>query len=187
MENNQLIKDEMSDRIVEVAERIVMDLGEVTVRDILRELNITNRVFYNRFHNIEEVLEVVYSNTIVKVREGLLSEYDGIQDFLDYVVDSVSETLIASYDIKKKFNQYIFEYDSLSKINYEWYMGRIRSLFAYAKANELIRSDIDSEALGYAIWCFCRGYNADAVMRMPKDEAVKNFKYSFRILLDGLR
>lgn len=186
-EKSELIRDEMTDRIVEAAERIATDSGEVTVRKILRALDITNRVFYNRFHNIEEVLEIVYTNTILKVREGIAAAYDGKQDFFDYVTDAVAETLIASYDIKMKFNQHVFEYDSLSNLNYEWYMQRIKSLFAYAKQNHLVKPDIDSEILSYSIWCFCRGYNADAVIRMPKDEALKNFKYSFRFLLDGLK
>ena len=42
--------------------------------------------------------------------------------------------------------------------------------------------------MSYAIWCFCRGYNADAVGRhLPMDLAVQNFRYSFSILLDGMR
>ena len=47
---------------------------------------------------------------------------------------------------------------------------------------------LDTEAMSYAIWCFIRGYNADALGRgMPKDEAVKNFRYSFAILLNGMK
>ena len=186
-EKIELIKDEMSDKIIETAENIAMNSGEVTVRKILRALGITNRVFYNRFHNIEEVLEIVYMNTVVKVRESMATEYDGKQDFFEYVTDAVAETLIASYDIKMKFNQHVFEYDSIFRGNYEWYMARIKKFFDYAKAQRLIKADIDSEVLSHAIWCFCRGYNADAVMRLPKEEGVRNFKYSFRFLLDGLK
>ncbi len=185
-EKKELIKDEMSEKIIEVAEQIATTSGEITVRKILQELKITNRVFYNRFHNIQEVLEIVYINTILKVREGLTREYDGKEDFFDYVTDAVADTLIASYETKMKFNQYVFELDSISRKNHEWYMGRIKNLFAYAKENGLIK-DLDEDAMSYAIWCFCRGYNADAVMRMPKEEAVKKFKYSFRMLLDGLK
>ena len=42
--------------------------------------------------------------------------------------------------------------------------------------------------MSYAIWCYIRGYNADAVGRkLPLDIAVKNFKYAFGILLDGMK
>ena len=187
-EKNNLIKDKTSKQIIDAAEKIAMQSGEVTVRKILRELGVTNRVFYNRFHNINEVLEIVYNNTVCKIRESMAAEYDGKMDFFEYVTDTVTETLILSYDLKMKFNRYIFEYDSLLKSNYEWYMQRIKKLFAYAKERGIIRPDIDAETLSYAIWCFCRGYNADAVERnLPKEEAVKKFRYSFSILLNGLK
>lgn len=183
---NNLICDEMRDKIVAAAEKIAMNSGEVTVRKILCELGITNRVFYNRFKNVEEVLQIVYQNTILRVRESMEKEYDGKTDFFEYVIDAVAQTLIASYDVKMKFNQHIFEYDSVMKTNYEWYMQRIKQLFEQAKELGLIK-ELDEDVMSYAIWCFCRGYNADAVIRMPKEEAVEKFKYSFRILLNGLK
>ena len=176
-EKGGLICDEMSQKIIQTAEKIVMESGSdtVTVREILRALGITNRVFYNRFKNIGEVLNIVYENTVLKMRESFQPEYDGTQDFFEYVTELVAHSLITSYDAKKKFNQYIFENDSVSKSNYEWYLERIKKLFAYAAKCGLIK-EVDADTLGYAIWCFCRGYNADAVMRMPKDEAVEKFK-----------
>ena len=183
-----LISDKMSQKIVTAAERIVTELGieALTVRRILQELNITNRVFYNRFHNVDEVLEIVYIRTAQCVRESMAAEYDGEGDFFDYVTDCVANTLVASYEIKMRFNQYVFENDSVSQFNYEWYLARIKELFAYAKEKGLIK-DVDADVLSYAIWCFCRGYNADAVARMPKEEAIEKFKYSFRFLLEGLK
>jgi len=187
-EKAKLIKDATSDKIIAAAEKIATSSGEVTVRKILRELGVTNRVFYNRFHNVDEVLEIVYNNTVSKIRESMATEYDGKGDFFEYVTDAVTETLILSYDLKMKFNRYVFEYDSLSQENYEWYMSRIKKLFAYAKEKGIVRPDVDAETLSYAIWCFCRGYNADAVERkLPKEEAVEKFRYSFSILLKGLK
>ena len=56
-----LISDEMSRRIIAAAEQIARTSGaeSVTVRSILRALGISNRVFYNRFHNAAEVLDIV--------------------------------------------------------------------------------------------------------------------------------
>lgn len=51
MEKNvKLIKDDMSEKIISTAERLVTNFGpeSVTVRMILKELDVTNRVFYNR-------------------------------------------------------------------------------------------------------------------------------------------
>jgi len=42
--------------------------------------------------------------------------------------------------------------------------------------------------MAYAVWCFIRGYNADALDRgLPMEKAISDFKYSFRILLEGMR
>ena len=184
-----LIIDEMSDKIVETAKNLVtlQGVSNLTVRRILKELNITNRVFYNRFHNIEEVLDVVYKNTTLKIRESITDDFDSSTDFFEHVMDVVVNSLVMSYETKMQFNQYVFENDSLSQSNYEWWTGRIKKLIDYAMEHDYIKQ-VDSDVLSYSLWCFCRGYNADAVGRkIPKDEAVANFKYSFNFILEGLK
>ncbi len=186
-----LICDEMSQRIIEVAERMVTEVGahELTVRKLLRELGVSNRVFYNRFHNIDEVLRIIYKNTIIKIR-GSLPSVNNIKDsdeFFSYVTDIVKASLVSSYDFKMKFNQYIFENDSISDSNRSWWMGEIKKLIEFAKEKGFIK-DVDSDTLSYGLWCFCRGYNADAVARsLPRDEAVEGFVYSISFFLEGLK
>ncbi len=187
-EKNGLISDEMSQKIIDTAAVMLTEQGaaDITVRKILQKMNITNRVFYNRFHNIDEVLEIVYGNTILKIRE-CLRKFDPQKDFFEQAADIVADTLIMSYENKMRFADYVFRSDSISEENFAWWKSEIKKLLVYAKDNGLIR-DVDSDILSYSIWCFCRGYNADAVGRkLPKDEAVANFKYSFGIFLDGLR
>lgn len=187
--NSVLICDAMSEKIVETAEEIVTSHGVhcLTVSRLLRTLGITNRVFYNRFHNIDEVLSAVYRNTVLKVRESIASVADGDADFFEHVLEIVTKTLIVSYDTKMRFTQYVFENDSQSQSNFEWWMTEIRRLIDYAKKKNLIKN-VDSESMSYSIWCFCRGFNADAVGRnIPREEAVKRFQYSFGILLDGMK
>lgn len=184
----KLISDEMSDTIIKTAEMLATSFGteNITVRKILNELGITNRVFYNRFRNIDEVLDIVYKNTVVKIRSSILSKFDPEGDFFDQIIDIVANTLIMSYENKMNFNQYVFETDSVSQSNYEWWKAEIKKLIEYGKCRGILK-DVDSDMMSYSIWCFIRGYNADAVGRkLPKDKAVKNFKYSFRILLDGM-
>ena len=187
---NGLIVDEMSDRIITVAERMAMTNGAhtVNVRKILLELGITNRVFYNRFRNVEDVLGIVYQRVSEQIRANVAWESDTQEEFFERVTDMVANTLIRSYDLKKQFNQYIFENDSRSQSNYEWWMNAIRQMLSYAKGKGYVRADADVDVLSYSLWCFWRGYNADAVGRgVPKHEAIKNCKYSFGIILDGLR
>ena len=184
-----LIVDEMSDKIVETAKNLVtlQGVSNLTVRRILKELNITNRVFYNRFHNIEEVLDVVYKNTTLKIRESITDDLDSSTDFFEHVMDVVVNSLVMSYETKMQFNQYVFENDSLSQSNYEWWTGRIKKLIDYAMEHDYIKQ-VDSDVLSYSLWCFCRGYNADAVGRkIPKEEAIAKFKYSFGFILEGLK
>ena len=187
---NGLIIDEMSDRIIAVAERMAMTNGAhtVNVRKILLELGITNRVFYNRFRNVEDVLGVVYQKVSEQIRANVTWESDTQDEFFERVTDMVANTLIRSYDLKKQFNQYIFENDSRSQSNYTWWMNAIKQMLTYAKGKGYVRADADVDVLSYSLWCFWRGYNADAVGRgVPKSEAIKNCKYSFGIILDGLR
>ncbi len=184
-----LICDEMTQKIIQTAERLAVEDGteNLNVRKILKTLDITNRVFYNRFHNIGEVLDIIYEKTVLKIRESMTIVFDRDRDFFEQVTEIVANTLIMSYDNKMNFNYYVFENDSTSRSNFEWWQNEIIKLIEYAKKEKLLK-DVDSYAVSYAIWCFCRGYNADAVGRkLPKEEAVKNFKYSFGFLLDGLR
>ena len=188
-DKTELICDEMSQRIIEAAEHIVTVSGadSLTVRKLLQTLDITNRVFYNRFRNIGDVLKIVYKNTVLKIRASVSVEFNSAEDFFDKVTELVIGTLISSYDKKMQFNSYVFENDSLSQSNYEWWTTEIKKLIVHAKQNGYIK-DVDENVMSYSIWCFCRGFNADAVGRkLPREDAVRQFRYSFGILLDGLK
>lgn len=187
--NNKLMVDEMSEKIIQAAEKLVTSQGAytMTVRKVLQELNITNRVFYNRFHNIDQVLEIVYEKKILKMRESLKENFDPEKDFFEQVMNVLERTLLMSYEVKQKFNHYVFEHDSLSRRNYEWWISEIKKLVEYAKSRDYIK-DVDSDMLSYSIWCFCRGYNADAVGRnISIEDALKSFRCGFGLFFDGLR
>ena len=116
-----LIHDEMSEKIVRAAENMVTESGAhaITVRKLLLELGITNRVFYNRFHNIGEVLEIVYKNTILKIRESLKSAFDEQKDFFENVsfhdFSSFLRIFIDKNKLYKLINLQIFAGDSITK------------------------------------------------------------------------
>ena len=184
-----LIRDEMSAQIVETAEHLAISVGaeQVTVRKILQALGITNRVFYNRFHNVGQVLNIVYENMVLRIRESIPANFDPSGDFFSQVIEIVANTLVMSYEIKMNFNQFVFEADSVSHRNFEWWKSEIMKLIDFGKQQGYLK-DVDTEIMSYAIWCFIRGYNADALGRkLPKDEAVANFKYAFGILLEGMK
>ena len=187
--NKELIQDEMSQKIIETAENIAHTSGveSVNVRKIMQVLNITNRVFYNRFHNIEQVLDLIYQKTSLKIRESIMSKFDPEKDFFEQVKNIVADTLVKSYENKENLNHFIFENDSQSADNFSWWKDEIERLIVFGKEKGLLK-DIEIDKMRYAIWCFIRGYNADALGRnVPKEVAVNNFKYSFGMLLDGMK
>ena len=187
--DNELIVDEMSQKIVSATEQIAHNegVGDINVRRIMQVLGITNRVFYNRFHNVEEVLDVIYQKTMLKIRESISSKFDPTKDFFEQVKNIVADTLVKSYENKEKLSQFIFERDLQTADNYSWWKDEIEKLIEFGKKQGLLK-DVKTDKMSYAIWCFIRGYNADALARnLPKDEAVEDFKYSFGILLDGMK
>ena len=123
----------------------------------------------------------------MKIRESIFVKFDPETDFFEQVTDIVANTLVMSYENKMNLNQFVFETDSVSDTNYEWWKEQIKKIIEFAKMRGFVKN-VDSDIMSYSIWCFIRGYNADALGRkVPRDVAVKNFKYSFRILLDGMR
>jgi AcrR family transcriptional regulator len=73
MQEKALIFDAMSETIIATAAKMATEHGaeSVNVRMILQELEITNRVFYNRFHNVDEVLKIVYERLVLQIRQAL--------------------------------------------------------------------------------------------------------------------
>ena len=186
---DNLIYDAVSEEIIEIAERIAIEDGpkNVTVRKILSVMDVTNRVFYNRFKNVDEVLEKVYAKTVIKMHDSIESEYDIKTDFFNYVMDVAVKVLIKTYDVKNRFSDYMFEFDSSTDTNRIWWMNKIKEIIEVAKATNQLKKDVDSDMLSYTVWCFFRGYNADAVKRqLSKEEAVKRFKFGLKCLFNGV-
>lgn len=190
MKDLPLIHDKMREKLVKTAAEIALNEGaeEVTVRKIIRELGVTNRVFYNRFHNTEEVLSLVYQDMAVQMRRSISERFDPEGDFFGQITDIAAGTLKLSYRLKLGMNQYVFIQDSVSAENFFWWRERIRGFIDLGKKNRMIRPDLDCDKISYAIWCFIRGYNTDALARgIPEKEAVDGFLYSFGIFLDGMK
>lgn len=186
----EMIKDELCDDIIEAVRKLTKDkdASKITVRDVLKELDITNRVFYNRFHNIDEVFELIYSDTVNKVRESLAIPYEKNTDFGEHIITVATRTLILTYESRQYMSQYIFEADSTKNSNFDWWSNEIKQLIKAGEDMNYLKSDIDADAVCYSIWCFIRGFNADALARnLPQDEAIRLFKIGFGCLIDGIK
>ncbi len=186
---DKLIYDEMSEQIIEATEALTLveKVHDINVRKILKRLDITNRVFYNRFHNIEEVLDIISERSVLKVRESLKFHFDEKKDFFEQIMDEVEKTLIISYETRMNFAHYVFENDSVTDRNYKWWIEEIKKILNYAIDKGYIKK-VDTDMTSYAIWCFIRGFNADAIGRkLSLDEAIERYRYGFRFILDGLK
>lgn len=186
----ELIHDEISSQIIETVRQVINERhsGIITVRDILKEMNITNRVFYNRFHNMEEVMEVIHEEEIGKVREAIFTTFNEGDDFEAYVENVALKTLLLSNERQYYMSQYIFLVDSADNRNYEWWSNAIAKIVAKGKELCYFKADLDVEAFGYGCWCFIRGFNADAVARnLSREETIRIFNYCFHLVLIGAR
>ena len=186
----ELIRDALCEQIVSAAERLAQgkDPGKLTVRDILKEMGITNRVFYNRFHSIEEVLAILYARSVSAVRKSLSIPWDGTTGFEEHVRAVAVRTLELTYDSRGNLCRYVFEADSLSSSNFHWWTAEIKKLIAEGEKIGYFREALDEDAVSYSIWCFIRGFAADAIARkLPRETAVNQFAYGFGCFLKGLK
>lgn len=184
----ELICDEISDRIVEVAKRLALKEGahNVNVKKIITEMGVTNRVFYNRFRNSDEVLRIVYENAIVKMRSSFDPSIESRENIFDFCMNAAVKVLVNTYNIKMQFSRYVFEHDSLTESNKEWWLNEIGKVVEFAKKHGIL-GDIDTATLCRSVWGLCRGYTVDAISRrLSKEDAVKYFKFGFGCFLKGL-
>ena len=187
--NNVRIEDDLTKKIIDVATKIAYDdgVGEVTVKRILDEMGVTNRVFYNRFSNINEVILIIYNNIVDKIRQCLDTGYSGETDFYEYVINLGVAVLKKTYENKLHFSQYMFEYDSYMSENRRWWMKHIEVLIKYGIEKGYF-IPVDAESMSYSVWCFCRGFNADAIGGgLLPDDAEKRFRVGFSSLVRGMK
>ena len=186
---DKLIYDKVSEQIIDATEKLTVSEGthNINVRKVLKYLGITNRVFYNRFRNIEEVLAIISERSIIKVRESLNFHFVEEKDFFEQIMDEVEKTLIISYETRKNFAHYVFENDSVTDSNYRWWIEEIKKILNYAIDKGYIK-EVDTDKTSYAIWCFIRGFNTDAIGRkLTLEEALKRYRYGFKFILEGLK
>ncbi len=182
------IHDAISEEIIQAAADIARNEGahRVNVSRIMSVLGATNRVFYNRFRNADEVLRIVYQRAVEQTRENIRPDYTDCRSFVDFCLDTAERVLVRSYDIKLQFRRYVFEHDSLTEENRLWWDAHIREQYRIARERGYVR-DVDLDALCYALWCFCRGYITDAAARsVSLADSVRNFRFGFRCLLGGV-
>ena len=116
---------------------------------------------------------------MLKVRNSLKFHFKEELDFFEQIMDEVEKTLIISYETRMNFAHYVFENDSVTDRNYQWWIEEIKKILNYAIEKGYIKK-VDTDMTSYAIWCFIRGFNADATGRkLPLNEAIRRYRYGF--------
>lgn len=186
--NSAYIQDEISEQIIEAAAELAREDGahQVNVRRIIGRLGVTNRVFYNRFKNCDEVLRIVYRRAVENMRIDIAPDYHDRESFVQYCLDAGTAVLMQTYDVKMQFSRYVFAHDSLTEANRLRWAALVKAFYRTARAQGYVRA-VDADALSEAIWCFSRGYYADAAARgLSKEETERSFRQGFRFLIDGV-
>lgn len=113
--------------------------------------------------------------------------FDKNKDFFEQIMCEVEKTLVISYETRMNFAHYVFENDSVTDSNYQWWIAEIKKILCYAIEEGYIKR-VDTDMTSYAIWCFIRGFNTDAIGRkLSLEEAIKRYRYGFQFILDGLK
>ena len=128
------IKDAVSEQIIAITRELASQEGahKVTVRKILAKLGMTNRVFYNRFSNADEVLQIVYARAVEETRECVRPHYTDKESFIAFCLDTAVEVLMLTYEVKVQFSGYMFEHNSLTEENRLWWADGIKKHYQYA-------------------------------------------------------
>ena len=186
--NNGYIRDDISEQIIAIAAEMTREEGAhtVNVRRIIGKLGVTNRVFYNRFKNCDEVLRIVYQRAVEDMRLSVQPEYHDRESFIKCCLDAGAEVLLHTYDVKMQFSRYVFEHDSLTEANRRWWAQMVTEFYRDALARGYVKK-VNEGALCGAIWCLSRGYYADAAARgLSKEETLASFRQGFQFLIDGV-
>lgn len=179
----------MSKKIINIATRIAIEegIGSLTVKRIVTELECTNRVFYNRFCNIDEVFHAIYDNVVGEIRECIQVEYDGVGSYYDYLLKMAVNVVKKSTDNKLHFSQHMFEYDLYSRQNRAWWIEHLKPIIRHGIEQNLLKR-VDVDDLAFSVWCFCRGYSVAAIgSEMTAEQITESFKLGFKSFIDGLK
>lgn len=183
------LADKTSQRIIKAVKKLVYKEGasSINVRRVLKELHISNRIFYNRFQNIEEALLAVSQQIITEMRVCIIKPYNPKQDYYKYLLGVARSVLIKTYKVKKSFSDYMFNNDIIDESNKIWWTNHIREILHQGIKNKFIKP-LNEEEFSYGVWCFCRGFNVDAIKsRLELKKALKIFDLTFGSLIEGIK
>ncbi len=184
------IQDEITEKILSTAKEIAQTEGmeQLSVKRILAEMKVSNRVFYNRFCNIEDVIEILYERMVFSLR-------DILDPSLLTITESYYKTLVALavrvveclYQNNIHFRVRLLSYEASKDSNRNWWITQIQAILRDGISRGLLKP-MDDLSAARGIWCFCLGFNKEALgQNISEEEALISFHASFSILIEGMK
>ena len=182
------LEDETSKTIIATAAQIARREGmeELTVKRVLTELKVSNRVFYNRFRNIDDVIQVLYEDLVQEIRSSLERVQQPAQSYPDYLLELAVAAVEKIYQNTLHFKQYLFSYQVANDTNRDWWLKKIQQLLRRGMEQGELKVN-DPVKMSYGVWCFCLGFHRDAVGdELTEQEAMDAFREVFSCLIQGM-
>lgn len=182
------LEDETSKTIIATAAQIARREGmeELTVKRVLTELKVSNRVFYNRFRNIDDVIQVLYEDLVQEIRSSLERVQQPAQSYPDYLLELAVAAVEKIYQNTLHFKQYLFSYQVANDTNRDWWLKNIQQLLRRGMEQGELKVN-DPVKMSYGVWCFCLGFHRDAVGdELTEQEAMDAFREAFSCLIQGM-
>lgn len=182
------LEDETSKTIIATAAQIARREGmeELTVKRVLTELKVSNRVFYNRFRNIDDVIQVLYEDLVQEIRSSLERVQQPAQSYPDYLLELAVAAVEKIYQNTLHFKQYLFSYQVANDTNRDWWLKKIQQLLCRGMEQGELKVN-DPVKMSYGVWCFCLGFHRDAVGdELTEQEAMDAFREAFSCLIQGM-
>lgn len=184
------IKDKTAKSILRTAVIIAQREGleQLSVKRILSEMKISNRVFYNRFRNIDDVIEVMYCEFVGFLREKISLEYfSDTEHYYDTMLDLATDVVKKMYGNDIHFRLRLLSYETSKENNRAWWLNQIQEILRDGIKRGLLKP-MDEYAVSCGIWCFCLGFHKEALgSQISEEQAISAFRQSFSCLIDGIK
>lgn len=184
------IEDETTKEIIHTAKKIAQKEGleQLSVKRILAEMKVSNRVFYNRFRNIEDVIELLYEQAVNSLREiidlSLLEKDELYYETLENLAVNVVRCL---YQNNIHFRARLLSYETSKDNNRNWWIEQIQTILCDGVTRGLLKP-MDELGTARGIWCLCLGFHKEALGKsVPEQEAIASFRTFFTIFIEGMK
>lgn len=184
------IEDKTTKAIVRTAAVIAQREGleKLTVKRILSEMKVSNRVFYNRFRNIEDLIEVMYHQFVDTVRERINPErLADTEHYYETMLELAVGVVRKMYHNDIHFRLRLLSYEASKESNRNWWLKQIQEILKDGVNRGLLKP-MNEQAVSYGVWCFCLGFHKDALGKnINEEEAISAFRESFSYFIEGMK